>query len=214
MNKVTFGTYDSYDDLSLVLTKKTIGAATPKMATVDVPGSNGILDFTEYFGEINYNNRTLSFEFSTVVKPSEFLSLYSRIQNILNGRKMNIYLSDDPDFHYEGRVVVNEWASEKRIGKVVIEVDAAPYKLKNAVTVVSAIVTGATALNCQNLKKKVVPKITTSSEVTMTFGTYTKVFSGELTDENIVFEEGQNVLTFTPTTGSASVIIEYQEAGL
>lgn len=214
MNTVKFGNYQSYDDLSLILTKKTIGAAEPKTATIIVPGGDGELDFTEYFGEINYTNRTLSFEFSTVSNPAEFLTLYSRIQNLLHGRRMSVRLSDDPDFYYEGRVFVNEWESDKRIGKIVIDVNADPYKLKNTVTVVSAIVSTTTAINCPNLKKSVIPKITTSAEVTVTFGSYTRTFTGEINDDNILLEEGQNVLTFTPTIGTASVTIEYQEAGL
>lgn len=214
MNTVTFGTYNSYEDLGLILTKKTIGAASPKTAKVDIPGADGELDYTEYFGEINYYNRTISLEFSTITPATEFLRLYSTIQRLLNGRKMNIYFTDDPGFHYVGRITVNEWASNGRIGKIVIEINAEPYKLKNAVTVVSAIVSEQTAVNCPNLMRRAIPTITASTEVTVVFGTYQRTFTGSITDDDIIFTEGQNVLTITPTSGSAAITIEYQEGEL
>ncbi len=63
---------------------------------------------SESFGEIKYNNRQVSFEFSTIVDQSEFLNLFSEIQNALHGKKMKIILDDDAEFYYFGRVTVNE----------------------------------------------------------------------------------------------------------
>lgn len=213
MNTVTFGTYDSYEDLNLILTSKTIGAANVKTTTVDVPGADSELDYTEYFGEVYYKNRTLTFEFSTTINPSGFQDLYSEIQGLLHGKRMNIYLSDDDEYCYCGRVSVNEWKSNKRIGKIVIEVNANPYKNKRNITVLSASVTTSTLVNCMNLQKKVVPKITSTGEVTVAFGTYQRTFSGAINDPNILFREGSNVLTFT-STASVNVTVEYQEARL
>ena len=49
----------------LVLSKKTIEAPSPKLETVDIPGADGKLDMTEYFGDVKYNNRKIKLEFST-----------------------------------------------------------------------------------------------------------------------------------------------------
>lgn len=215
INGVTFGILHSYEDLELILTSKTIGAPVPKTGQVDIPGADGQLDYTEYFGDIKYKNRTLSFEFSTIAEPSNFLMLYSYLQNALNGRRMDIILDDDPMFHYSGRVYVNEWKSNKRIGKIVIDVDADPYKLRNAQTLIShRNITDATVINCRNSRRQVIPKITASAEVVVVFGNYSKTFTGSITDDNIIFTEGQNVLTVTPTSGSATILIEYQEGEL
>ena len=214
INGVFFGTYHSHDDLGLILTKKTIEPAAAKTQTIDIPGADGELDYTEYFGKILYSNRTLSFEFSIVGPPSEFLTLYSRVQNLLHGRKMKIVLDDDPNFYYTGRVHVNEWESDQRVGKLVIDVDAQPYKLKTAPTLVSEIVTGVREINCLNLRMETIPTIVASDQVTVQFGNYSKTFTGSLTDEEIVFEEGQNILKFTPNSASVVVTIEYQEGEL
>lgn len=213
-NGVTFGTLHSYEDLGLILTAKTIGTPAPKTGQVDIPGADGQLDYTEYFGDIKYKNRTLSFDFSIISEPSNFLTTYSYLQNTLNGRRMNIILDEDPLFYYNGRIYVNEWKSNKRIGKVVIDVDADPYKLRTAQTLISQSVTGATVINCHNLRKRVIPKITVSAETNIKFGNYSKSFTGSITDDNIIFAEGQNILTVTPSSGSITILIEYREGEL
>ena len=214
MNGVTFGTNHSYKDFGLILSYKTIGVAEPKTGTVDIPGADGELDYTESLGDVKFKNRTLTFEFSTITNPKEFLSLYSHLQNNLNGKRMRITLDDDSEFYYIGRVKVNEWASNSRIGKIVIDVNAEPYKLKNNITVISQIISETTAFNCSNLRKRVVPKITASAEVKVVYGGYSVMFSGERTDDEIVFNEGQNALIITPTNPGTAVSIEYQEGGL
>ncbi len=226
MNTVTFGEYNSFDDLGLLLTAKTIGAATPKTLTIDIVGGDGELDYTEYFGKVNYNNRILSFEFSVISDSRYFLQKYSRLKNLLNGKKMKVILSDDADFYYMGRVTVNEWKSEKSIGKVAIDVNAEPYKLKRARTVVSRTITGETIITCPNLSKQAVPKISSTEEAVILLGEYSEseneiVFNydnvvkanSSLEDDNIIFKEGDNILKIVPKN-TAVVNIEYQEGEL
>ena len=59
MNTVTFGEYNSYADLNLILSSKTIGSPSVKTSTIDLPGSDGELDFTEYFGGKNKAFKTM-----------------------------------------------------------------------------------------------------------------------------------------------------------
>ena len=215
MNGVKFDNLHSYEDLGLILTSKTIGMPEPKTATNQVPGADGELDYTEYFGDVKYTNRSLEFEFSIIDAPADFLKLYSRLHNTMNGRKMKITLDDDPGFYYTGRVFIDEWKSNGRIGKVVIGVNAEPYKLKETKTIVSQIISAATTINCRNSRMQTVPRITTNAEITVTAGGYSDVFrQGSRTDEEIIFVQGQNVLTIKPTTGTATVTIEYQEGEL
>lgn len=128
MNTVTFGTHRSYEDLHLILSSKTIGTAPPKVETVDLPGGDGVLDLTEFFDGTKYANRQLSFDFSTMVHPSQFMQQFTTVQNLLHGRKMNIFLSDDPGWYYTGRISVNEWKADRNIGRFTVDCDCAPYK--------------------------------------------------------------------------------------
>lgn len=128
MKGIRFGGYHSYNDFDMILSSKTIGTPSPKTETVDLPGGDGVLDFTEFFGEVKYNNRSLSFDFSTKVKQSQFMDLFSRVQNALHGQRMQITLDADPDSYYVGRLKVSEWKAEKSIGKLTIDCDCEPYK--------------------------------------------------------------------------------------
>lgn len=147
MKGVRFGNYHSYDDFSLILTQKTIGTPTPKTETIDIPGGDGVLDLTEFFGEVKYNNRQLSFEFSTIVPKEEFMNLFSRVQNALHGKKMNIVLDDDNEWCYTGRITVAEWKAEKSIGKLTIDCECDPYKTKPEKTSEMVYLCGRNLLN-------------------------------------------------------------------
>jgi len=128
MKGITFGTYHSYDDFNLLLTSKEVAAPKVKTIEIDVPGADGALDLTEFFGEPKYENVTHKFKFSTIVPQSEFLTLFSTIKNAIHGKKMRIILDDDPHFYYVGRCFVSSFTNEKNIGKIAVECDCEPYK--------------------------------------------------------------------------------------
>lgn len=129
MKGITFGNYHSFRDFRLILSpNNAIGTPTPKYELIDIPGGDGMLDFTEAFGEVKYGNRPLSFQFSTMVPQSEFMSLFATVQNALHGQKMKIILDDDPDCYYIGRLTVSEWKANRLIGSLTIDCDCEPYK--------------------------------------------------------------------------------------
>ena len=216
MNTVNFGNYNSYLDFNLFLNSKEIEAPTIKNKSIELEAGDGELDYTEYFGGVKYNNRKLSFEFSTKEPQNNFLKIFSNLQNLLHGKKMKIVLDDDTDFYYYGRVSLNKYKSNGRIGKIAIEVDCEPYKYKKSVTLLSDILSVQKSILCANLRKAVVPKIIVSGACSIVFGNYTLVVdeASTIKDDNIVFVEGQNVIKVTPTSGSINVTIEYQERGL
>ena len=55
MKGIRFGGLHSYDDLGLVLGKKELGAPAVKDYKTDVPGADGSLDQTEFFGELPFS---------------------------------------------------------------------------------------------------------------------------------------------------------------
>lgn len=130
MKGITFGPYHSYNDFGLILGSKKVAAPKVKTVKIEIEGADSALDLTEYFGEPKYSNRELSFDFSTTVPQSQFMSLFSTIQNALHGQKMNIILDDDPEWYYTGRISVSEWKADKRIGKLSIDCDCEPFKHK------------------------------------------------------------------------------------
>jgi phage-related protein len=213
MKGVKFGNYHSYYEWGLILSEKEIGSPKPKTKYVEVEGSDSVLDYTEYFGDVKYENRTLSFVFAKAnIIPDGFLALFSVVQDALQGKKMQIILDDDPSHYYLGRVSINEWKSNKNIGEIVIECDCEPYKYKVAETVVTKAVTGSSTITLNNSRKKVVPKITTSAQMTISFNGYTGTFSaGTFTIPELELVEGANTVT---VTGTGNISFVYREGRL
>lgn len=213
MKGVTFGSYHSFNEWGLLLKEKEIKAPGPKVQQIEIEGGDGVLDLTEFFGDVKYNNRSLSFTFSKMnIVPDGFLALYSVVQNAIHGKKMQVILDDDPAFFYSGRVTVNEWKSNKNLGEIVIEVDAEPYKMKVAETVLSTGVQGSITVKLWNSRKRVVPKITTDAEMKISFGGYSGTFSaGTFTIPELELIEGENTLT---VTGTGNISFRYREGGL
>ena len=71
---VNFDNYNSWTDFFLVRSSKTISSPEPKYIKVEVEGADGELDLTEYFGDIKYKNRKLSFTFVAKVRETDFLN--------------------------------------------------------------------------------------------------------------------------------------------
>lgn len=213
MKGVKFGSLHSFTEWGLILQKKTIEPAPVKEAKVDIKGSDGQLDYTEAFGTVHYDNRSLSFEFAKLnTSPDAFIALGSVVQDRIHGQFMDITLDDDSGWYYQGRVYVKEWRHEKGYGVAKIEVDTKPYKLKKEVTSVTQTVTGTSSLMLSNSRMAVVPTITTDAPFTFTFGGNTvSAKAGTFKLSDLVLKQGDNVVT---VTGNGNVTFEYQEGRL
>jgi phage-related protein len=206
MKGVKFGGLHSYYEWGLILVEKELKSPKAKTYTVELEGSNGVLDFTDFFGAVKYENRKLTFKFiKPQIVPDGFLSLYSLVQNTLHGKKMQVILDDDPAYFYYGRISINDWKSNKGIGEIVIEVDAEPYKQSISETVVTQTVKGSASITIDNDKMPVMPTITSNAEFLIDFGSYNEVYSAgtfqipelELGEgSNYIYVEGTGTITF------------------
>lgn len=213
MKGLTFDGIHTYNNLSLILTSKTIGQPTVKTEYVEVLGADGQLDLTEAFGDVKYNNRKLTFVFSVPEFNENWATIYTRVLNNFHGKKMKIVLDDDPDYYYIGRVNVSDYASSKRLGSITIDVDAEPYKYKQQLTIVTRTINGTATVDFYNSRKTVIPKFVTNAQVQIVYnnGSYTIAGSGTHIIPNIIFKQGMNTLTFN---GTATVAVQYQEGDL
>lgn len=215
MKGIHFDNIHTYDDLQLILTNKVIGSPDVKTNVLDRPGADGMLDWTEFFGEVKYGNRNLSFDFQTMVSQSLFMDVFSKVENALHGRKMRIFLDDDPAWYYIGRVIVSDWKAERRIGKLTIDCDCEPYKYKIDKTVVRQAVNGTVNVTLLNSRKRAVPEVKVETEGGMNI-VYQGVNvwdlgSGSYTLPELELVEGENIVTLT---GTGTVTFTWQEASL
>lgn len=212
LKQVYFENYASYDDFHLYLSSYTIGAPAPKTEEVEIEGADGKLDLSDYFGEVKFENRTLTFNFSCIRHPREFNTIYSKLQNTIHGQKMKISHDDDKGFYYIGRVSLDDWETNSRVGSITIKCDCEPYKYKQNKTIIPVTVNGNKEQVFKNLRKTVIPTVKTDAEVKVGYnGASYNVGVGTFQMPEIAFKSGDNILTFE---GNANVIVEYQEAGL
>lgn len=215
MKGITIGTTHTYNDLGLILGKKEIGSPPVKENKVDIPGADGQMDMTDFFGEPKYENVKHKFEFSALVSPDDSLALFSRVKNALHGKKYRIILDDDPAFYYVGRCHVSSYTDEKGIGTLSIECDCEPYKYKLAKTTVTQAIDGTQTIALTNGRKRAVPEVTITTESTLNIvyqaTNIWDLASGSYTLPELELVAGDNLVT---VTGTGSITFAWQEGDL
>lgn len=100
--------------------------------TIEVPGSNGIVDLTEILvGHPLYFNRSGSLDFfvdHTHETYTTWENLYDRLLNDFHGANKKLILTDAKGFYYEGRLKVNQWKTDKMCSSVTLDYNLSPYK--------------------------------------------------------------------------------------
>lgn len=100
--------------------------------TVEVPGSNGIVDLSDVLlGHPLYYNRSGSLEFyvdHTHPSYTTWENAYDRLLNDLHGANKKLILTDAKGYYYEGRLKVNQWKSDKLCSQITLDYNFAPYK--------------------------------------------------------------------------------------
>lgn len=203
---------NTYEKWELILGNKEISMPTPKTNYIDVEGADGSLDLTEATGDIKYNDRTAKFPFTLKDKFMDLSSKVSEIANDIHGKKFKIFIYDDLDFYYVGRVSINEFKTSKAKGVITLEATLEPYKYKRNITTMIHEINGSKTIVVTNLRKRVVPVIITDSEMQIIQDNKTYVLNaGTHEILNIYFGQGEHELTIK---GTGTIQIVYQEAGL
>lgn len=125
-----YGSKHSYDDWGLILKERPeITSPDPKTLYDDIPMSDGALDLTTSLtGFVAYDMRSIKMTFNVIHARERWTSLKSEIMNFLHGLTATIYLDEDPEYYYEGRLNFDEWKSSKRTSTLVISGLVYPYK--------------------------------------------------------------------------------------
>lgn len=123
-------TINTWDDWHIVPTKRpVVSLPTVKTQYIDIPGSNGRLDFTEVLaGEPLYNDREGSWEFVILNGYQEWHVLYETIKNFLHGKEATVVLDDAPEYQYKGRLTFDSWEAGEHNSNVTIGYVFSPYK--------------------------------------------------------------------------------------
>lgn len=227
---ILFGDKNTYIDYKLLIQSLNISTPQPKEELVDVPGSDGILDFSESLtGDTKYQNRIISIVLNKA-KNENCLVEYSKIQNDLHGKRMKIILSEDQNFYYYGKIKVKDYDKYSLVHYIEIECDVEPYKydltasdenwLWDPFSFIDGIinetkdlvVNGELEVILYGRRKRVVPWITCDHQMQVIFKSNTyNLLSQRQKVLNIEICEGENKLKFV---GYGKVTIEYRGGSL
>ena len=122
----------SYRDFNLFPAGKPVfEPPKPKIMSVEIPGSNGELDFSEALtGYIVYENRHGVLPYEYVGNRVHWDEVFHKLQKYIHGKKLKVVVDDDNYRYYEGRLTVDE--PEYKNGRLylTIEGDFYPYQLE------------------------------------------------------------------------------------
>ena len=199
------------NDLDLVQEKKEIGKPTVQSYTVQVPGRNGLLNLTKALtGKVSYYNRTLSFQYFGSGSRAGLLEL-DAIMSRFHGETIRIIDDDYPDHYYEGEATVSAAFNGVYI-IITLTVNAQPFRLKTAKTVVSRTVNGDITLTLKNESIDVIPTVKVTADTTIIFnGVTVSLSAGTYVDEALTLHKGDNVLEIS---GTGTITVEYQEGAI
>ena len=118
---------NSYDDFHLVPDgRPVISMPEPVTNYLEVPGASGQLDMsTSLTGYPLYGAREGSLSFIVLNDYSgadSWIRRHDTIVKFIHGRRLELYLEDDPDYFYEGRFKVDSWESPSDGGNSTVSI--------------------------------------------------------------------------------------------
>lgn len=129
-HSVVFGEKHSWLDWHLIPTAAFV-VPPPKARTefIDIPGANGQLDVSEILtGFPTYENRSGSFSFIYIPENCPPQAMYQRLSNYLHGKRMQVVLTDEPDYYYQGRVSIREFSRGGSYSNIAFDYQFDPFK--------------------------------------------------------------------------------------
>lgn len=205
MRSLTIGTKNTWTDFGLAIQSINIGVPEVKQYRVELPGGDGELDFTEFFGGAKLNDRTIEVELVYTKYPSDIpQELLYDVVNEWHGRKLTIIDSLDPDYEFTGRVMLADLNGQPNFGTIRLTAVCSPYRLETSPTDVDGIVPadGSISMTLSNLRMPVKPMITVSAETTVTYNTVISAVSAGTFQLWSPLAEGENVISFSAEEGT------------
>ena len=131
MIKVFIDGHDMYEEFGIIMSKRSIGTSKPRIYKHSIIGKNGDLDYTSFFGDLTYDNRTITIEFLKK-RDSNTQSLKYKLERMLNGKEVKVSFSDDESHYYKGRLSVESNDDDFLVYDLKVTIDAYPFKFKNS----------------------------------------------------------------------------------
>lgn len=213
MSDIRFGTKWARADYGLIVASYAISMPEPQTNFVDIPGRDGALDLSEAFGTVCYADRITPL---TLYARAPFDTLISTFAADVHGRRMNVIFDRDPSYYCDARVTVEDVERHAGYCELSLKCRTKPYKMEHFETTMTVIPVGSATLTLTNSRMPVVPTITVSAEMMMTFTIAGVVYTINLSTgthvvPSLVLLEGD---TEVEITGTGSATFVYRKGAL
>lgn len=210
-----FNNRNSLEFEELIVTKKTIGTPEVKTATVDVPYSSKVIDYS-FINGVNFGRRPVEIEISFSDKTKEDMyRLYSEICRWL----CRPYYSKLKIYGVEGyfNAKVSGISSLEEIfilGKLIVSFECDPWLYENEEMVIYTVLNKDGVVSIENLYMPTAPVFISSNVCNIKFeGKSYQLRKGENQNFDITFKEGFNEIRLI-SEGPINLEIKFQRGGL
>jgi len=213
VSDIRFGTKWAHADYGLIVAPYAIPLPEPQTNFVEVPGRDGALDLSEALGTMRYADRIIPL---TLYVRAPFDALISAFAADVHGRRMNMIFDRDPTFYYDARITVEDVERHAGYCELSLECRAKPYKMEHFETTITVLPTGNATVTLTNARMSVVPTITVSAEMTLTYTLNMKEYTVNLATgthivPSLVLMEGDTEIGIT---GAGRITFTYRRGAL
>jgi len=213
VSDIRFGTKWARADFGLIVAPYAIPMPEPQTNYVEIPGRDGALDLSEAFGTVRYTDRIIPL---TLYARAPFDALISAFAADVHGRRMNMIFDRDPTCCYDARVTVEDVERHAGYCELSLKCRTKPYKLEHFETSITVLPSGNATVTLTNTRMPVVPTITVSAEMTLTFTIAGVVYTinlaaGSHVVPSLVLMEGDTEIDIT---GTGSITFTYRKGTL
>ena len=213
MSDIRFGTKWARADYGLIVAPYAIPMPEPQTNFVEIPGRDGALDLSEAFGTVRYADRIIPL---TLYARAPFDAAVSAFAADVHGRRMNVIFDRDPTYYYDARVTMGDVERHAGYCELSLKCRAKPYKIEHFETMMTVLPAGSATVTLTNTRMPVVPTITTSAEMILTFTLTGKDYIVNLSVgthviPSLVLLEGDTEIDIT---GTGSITFAYRKGAL
>ena len=213
MSDIRFGTKWAHADYGLIVAPYAIPMPEPQTSFVEIPGRDGALDLSEAFGTVRYADRIIPL---TLYARAPFDAAVSAFAADVHGRRMNVIFDRDPTYYYDARVTMGDVERHAGYCELSLKCRAKPYKIEHFETMMTVLPAGSATVTLTNTRMPVVPTITTSAEMILTFTLTGKDYIVNLSVgthviPSLVLLEGDTEIDIT---GTGSITFAYRKGAL
>ena len=200
-------------DYGLIVAPYAIPMPEPQTNFVEIPGCDGSLDLSDAFGTVRYADRIISL---TLYARAPFDALVSTFAADVHGRRMTVIFDRDPTYYYDARVTVEDVERHAGYCELSLECRARPYKMEHFETTITVLPTGSATITLSNTRMPLVPTITVSAGMTLTFTLAGKDYTvnlsvGTRVIPSLVLSEGDTEIGIT---GTGRITFTYRKGAL